>query len=117
MYCATRLVITCQPASTTITFTRWLALLGSIAGQQNKPHGNTIHAKVVIHLEGINPGGQLDKLHVSCTGIEARVERNSDNKTGNRTQQSQPAGEGGTIITSQSQHQQASDDRYENRQR
>ena len=64
MYCATRSVITSQPAITTSTVMK--------AVSSTNQHRDAVDAEVVVDVEALDPRQLLDELHRRGGGVEAR---------------------------------------------
>mmetsp|Transcript_15026 Transcript_15026/g.35416 ORF Transcript_15026/g.35416 Transcript_15026/m.35416 type:complete len:1189 (-) Transcript_15026:477-4043(-) len=88
---------------------------GDEGGQRHEPHRDAVHAQVVADIEALDPGLVLDELHRRRRGVEARNQREGDEKTRQRRHQRHPAHRGGLFVTAQCQQQGAADDGQENR--
>ena len=86
MCCAARLVMTSQPASTTMMVMKAVS---------STNHSEMPSTRVVVDVEGFDPGRLLDELHRGRLGVETGVQRNGDEEARDRTDQRQPAGEPG----------------------
>ena len=71
--------------------------------QQHEPERNAVNAQVIIDIEAGNPGCLFDKLHGSGAEFEAVIQRQRHQKTGNRTNQGDPAHGARLIVTTQCQ--------------
>ena len=73
--------------------------------EDDKQHGNAVHAQRVVDVERGNPRIKLGKLEAATQAVELRKQRQRNQKTGQRADKSQYPRQGGTAVAAGSQHQ------------
>ena len=76
---------------------------GNERRQGHKPHRNTIHPEVVVHVEALNPQQIFLELQGCGGGVKARNQRQGDEKASNRTSQRNPPGYPGVFAAANRQ--------------
>ncbi len=82
---------------------------GDEAVQQHEQQRNPVDAEVVVDVEALDPGPELDKLHRARRGIEAGPQRQRDQETDDGAAERDPAHR--RIAIAGGEHRHAGDDR------
>ena len=78
--------------------------------QDDERHRNAIYTQVVVDVEAWNPRRQFYKLHHRCRSIKLGVQRNSNQKTRQGTDQRKDTRQPRVAITTDCQNKQAGHD-------
>ena len=103
MYCATRSVMTRQPAMTTIT------VMSAVS--RTSQTDSAVDAEVVGDAVALDPGQPLDELHRRRGRVEAQEQRHRDQQSQHATGQRDQSRPSRAAVVADRQHHDAGEDR------
>jgi hypothetical protein len=89
---------------------------GDEAVQQQEQHADAVDAQVIVDVEALDPGNQLDELHGAGRSVEPGVERDGDQKAQDRAAQRERALDGRIAIAAGKQDRHARQHRNPDRE-